>query len=281
MAEQETHKHDTHVHHETHEHHADHEMHASTAAKPSDNKTMTWIAFIAALLIVAVVSYTLGTHSVPAGNASQQQSPSVINSNYGSQQPTSSVLPQQNTTLTKINASSVSYFILPSQAQELLGPSNHTAYAATTPAQLGAAVPNVVPNGLAYNVTTDYVILYSTTSTSVTGGLQELLFVTKQSKALYADGMNLYKNIFFNESKYKLNANITNSSLGVNLTSGAMTYSYASFTSKLPTANALGESVILIGYSNNITAFVQVSLLNTTTPINQSKVASIVASRLG
>lgn len=279
MAEQEIHKHETHVHNEAHEHHADHGTRAPTAAKLSGNKAMTWIAFVVVLLIVAAASYTLGTHSVPVSNTSPQQSSSVINSNYGSH-PTSTIPPQQNTTLTKINASSVSYFILPSQAQELLGPNNHTAYAATTPAQIGAAVPNVVPNGLGYNITTDYTILYSTTSKNVTGGLQELLFATKQSKALYADGMNLYRNIFFNESKYKLNVNITNSSIGVNLTSGAMTYSYASFTSKLPTANTLGESVILIGYSNNITAFVQVSLLNTTTPINQSKVASIVASRL-
>lgn len=269
MAEQETHKPESHKK----EHQAAESSEAQ--AKPQSDKTLLWIGVIFALLIVAVVSYMVGFKAGSASTPAAQTSPSVLSSNNQS----TPSHPTVNSSPTKVNVNASKYFILPSQAASLIGTGNYYAYEATTPAQVAAATAGLLPNSASYNITSDYLISYNSSSRTSYGGLQELVLESKQSAAAYAVGMSIYQNAF-NLTALKTNKNLTSADVGVNLTSGSMVYSFSATTSKFPGTNEILKGVIILGHSANTTVFAQISLLNSTLNVNQSKFAAVIASHL-
>jgi hypothetical protein len=285
MAEQETHDHESHAHHpehEAHEHHAEHEVHEHGAApKPKDGNAVMWISLVIVVLVVAVVSYTAGTYASSNGNSGKQSvqtSPSVLNSSYGSQQPTT--VQQTNMSLpVRVNVSVVKYFVLPSEAASLIGPGSYSAYAAETPAQVKTALSALLPSSPAYNVSAEYIISYNTSSTKALGGLQEMLLVSGQSGAVYSEGLNLYYNAF-NKTLLDKNKNLTHVNVGINLTLSGMTYSFAEVSSTPIGANGVSQGFLMLGHTANVAVFAQVSELNATGPINATRVASIIAGHL-
>ena len=244
--------------------------------KTGGDKPLIWIGIILAFLIVAVVFYMIGFKTGSASLVKAQTSPSVLTSNNQS-------VPSQpivNSSPTKINVSASKYFILPSEAASLIGSGGYYAYEATTPAQVAAATAGLLPSSPSYNITSDYLISYNSSSSKHSyGGLQELILESSQSAAVYAVGMSIYHNAF-NMTALKANKNITSADVGVNLTSGPMEYSFSATSSLYPGTNTAINGVIILGHTANTTVFAQISLLNSTLSVNQSRFAAMIASHL-
>ncbi len=269
MADQETNDHEAHKK-------AAHVSSSTEGPKAENDKALLWIGIIFALLIVAVASYMLGFRAGSSSAVKVQTSPSVLTSNNQS-------LPSQpvvNSSPTKVNVSASKYFILPSEAASLIGSGSYYAYAATTPAQVAAATAGLLPSSTSYNITSDYLISYNSSSKHSYGGLQELVLESKQSDTAYAVGMSIYHNAF-NATALKANKNITSSDVGINLTSGSMEYSFSATSSHYPGTNTVINGVIILGHTANTTVFAQISLLNSTMSVNQSRLAAIIAGHLG
>ena len=268
MAEEQTHNLEAHKK-------AAHSSASVQSPKIDDSKPLIWVGVILAFLIVAVVSYMIGFKTGSASLAKTQVQPSVLTSNNKS-------LPSQpivNSSPTKINVSASKYFILPSEAASLIGSGGYYAYEATTPAQIAAATAGLLPSSPSYNITSDYLISYNSSSKHSYGGLQELILESKQSAAVYAVGMSIYHNAF-NMTALKANKNITSADVGVNLTSGSMEYSFSATSSLYPGTNTMINGAIILGHTANVTVFAQISLLNSTLSVNQSRFAAMIASHL-
>ncbi len=252
--------------------------HSSASAqspKTGGDTPFIWVGIIIAFLIVAVISYMIGFRTGSASLAKAQAQPSVLTSNNKS-------LPSQpivNSSPTKINVSASKYFILPSEAASLIGSGGYYAYEATTPAQIAAATAGLLPSSPSYNITSDYLISYNSSSKHSYGGLQELILESRQSAAVYAVGMSIYHNAF-NMTALKANKNITSADVGVNLTSGSMEYSFSETSSLYPGTNTVINGAIILGHTANTTVFAQISLLNSTLSVNQSRFAAMIASHL-
>lgn len=268
MADQETPNHETHKK-------TTHGPSLNESPKTGNDRALLWIGVIFVLLIVAVASYMLGFKAGSANTAKTPASPSVLTSNNQS-------LPSQpavNSSPTKVNVSASKYFILPSEAALLIGNGSYYAYAATTPAQVAAATAGLLPSSASYNITSDYLISYNSSSKHSYGGLQELVLESKQSAAAYAVGISIYHNAF-NITTLRANKNITSSDVGINLTSGPMEYSFSATSSLYPGTNTVINGVIILGHTANTTVFAQISLLNSTMSVNQSRFAAVIASHL-
>jgi hypothetical protein len=280
MAEQDTNKHETHEHHAAHEankHHLEHKAHVHNApvAKPSDNKTIIWILFVAALLIVAVVAYATGSHpSSNSTNQNQQTSPGVVSSNYGSQQTT--VPPQSNMSPpTPVNISNVGYLLTPAEAASIIGAGGSVAFASTTPAQLDS------PLFKNYSVTGEYEAQYNNnaTNTQMKSSIVEIVYLSSKSPSIYKLVMNSSK-ATFNSTFFKTAYHATNSSYAINQTAGGMTYSFYGFAAPMPPANNSVTETVIVGFKNNSAVFVTLFRTNTTMISNATRVASIAAAHL-
>lgn len=267
MVDQEIHKHETHAH--------------SQQAKPSESNTTLWVGFIITLLVVAVASYAIGFHiGSGAGSQPVKALPSVLSSNSSSQPATTVPQSVLNATPAKVNVSASSYFMTPSDAMSFIGSESYSAYAANTPTEVAAVLSGLLPPSNAYTVSGEYLISYNTSSKTYFGELREFLLVSKQSPAVYSEALAVYGTAF-NLTALQTNNNLTNISAAVNLTTASgMKYSFSAVTSKVAGTNEISKGIFILGYTSNVTVFAQLSLVNSSLPVNQSRFAAAIAGHL-
>ncbi|MDE1834362.1 MAG: hypothetical protein KGH64_03420 [Candidatus Micrarchaeota archaeon] len=263
--------------------------HHRTEHQPKQQYPLTVIlaAFIIVLVVVTYLAYSFGYQAGINNGISKQQSAGPGYLNSVSTQPYQSTVPTNTTYVnpTLINVSSYGGFILPSQANSLIGMSGYSAYESNSPAQLHVTLSGLIPNGLGYNITSEYIVAYSTNATVNVMGyqdaasrLQEFMLISTNPKAVYGEGINLY-NATFNLTKLKQDKNLTNVSVGSNLSASGMVYSYSSASTNLP-GNIISYGARLIGYKGNTTVFTQLSMLNTSKVVNITALASVIASHI-
>ena len=287
MAEEDTHKHDSHEHndlheheahehhHEAHEHHAEHAHHAS-AAKPASNLVM-WGGFVIVLLVVAGVSYTLGAQHAAQSNGSGQQTStpqSVLNSSSKYQSPTTVPAQPAPSPPTPINVSSVKYFITPAEAASIIGPGGNSAVASTTAPQLNSSFNQD------YGVTGEYQAQFNNnaTNTIIKSNLVEFIIVSTKSNSVYKLDLNSTVTSF--TAAFLKSIHATNSTQAVNQTADGMTYSFFSFTAPLPPMNHSATQTTVFGFKNNTFVSVQLFSSNTSSMANATHLASLAASHL-
>jgi hypothetical protein len=237
-----------------------------------------WVSFLVILIVVALVSYTLGTHA-SQGNASSstvQTSPGVLSSNNASQYTTTAPVTTIAVPPFPVNVSSVKYFITPSEAEEVIGKGSGSAYESTTPAQLNSTTLRE------YNISAIYQVNYnnSATNTPSKSYLAESIYLSPKSQQVYKLALNTSKfnfNSTFVDSIY----HAVNSTNALNQTVDGMTYSFYSFIAPLPPSNSLATQTSVIGFRNDTFVFLTAFSTNTTVMYNATKLATLAASHLG
>jgi hypothetical protein len=241
------------------------------------------ITAFAVVVIVAFVSYSFG---VNAGSNSKTSATTSVNARNLSvlttTPPPSSI---SYAYPTPINVSDYHGFITPTEANSLLGPSNHTAYAATNSSQLNTTLSGLMPNNIGYTITSEHIISYDSHATvnvsgvrESTGILQELLLESNSPQKVYAEGLNLYSDVF-NLTSLRSNANLSDVNAQTNITLYNMTYSYSSYDAAQYGTNTMTNYIRILGFKGNTTAFVSMAQ-----PLGSSsnaiEVASAVASHI-
>ncbi len=267
-------------------HQASHTAHESRG-KPNGNMMAIGIAVVIILLIVvSYASYSIGFSSGSKGAKSVGAPGTVNTQNLSALAPTTTVIQTQSEP-TQINASAYSGFLNVSNVDILIGPSTYTAYVAKNASQLNTTLSGLMPNYYGYTITSEYIIGYTTLATEnvsgqteSSGDLQEILLLSNNSHSTYAEGLSIYSGELFNSTVLQENANFSAVSAAFNATVLNMTYTYSTYTTRIPGPNVTANVTWLLGYKGNTTVFYQM-VQPQGIQTNVTELATMISGHLG